>query len=195
MGDKRIDADVASRASALTRTTSQSRNLWNAYLGAFWENTIIEGQRIKDWEVHFSITPTGKDGKALVRMTPEQVNEYVTLLIRKTNEAYYYWNKIQSACINLEDRLSAEVKGKIRDKVSWYQSPEAVSDEGKRLRCPAKDTLLTTAEADLAEEFACLRRGQMEARFFETIIANLRAAQYQIQNIGTANAHELRMLQ
>lgn len=194
MGGTPVSAEVQSRATSLTKTTSQSRNLWSAYLGAFWENTIIEGRRIKEWEKHFVVTPLS-NGIPLTKMTPDQVNEYTTLLIRKNNEAYYYYNKLSTACLHLEDVLGAELKERVRARVEWYRSSDEAIDPatGRRQRCPAKDTLVAMAEAEMSEDFAALRRAKVEVHFFETIINGIKAAMYQISNICTANAHEIRI--
>jgi len=178
---------IKSRATALTRMSSQSKNLWRAYLSAFWDNTVIEGKKISEWLRYFSVTPLNANDEPLTEMVPKQINEYSVLLLRRINEAHFYYNKLKSSTQNLEHMVAAKVDAYVKARVDHYRE--------EKTKCPAKETLIRAAKGSLLDEYACLRRGYMEVSFFETILKNLKEIRETLNNVSTANAHEIRMME
>lgn len=162
-------------------------NLWNTYLSAFWESTVIEGKTIREWLAYFAVLPP----KGVSTLSPQQVNELAVLVMQRSVQAYYYCNKLRMASEALEVELDLRIKAKIKERLEWYR--DSKDESGRKLRTPGRETLVTLAQGEMESEFSALRRGKIEASFFETIIKSLESVANKLATVNTANAHEVRL--
>lgn len=166
------------------KSSGENEKAWGAYLGTFWTDTVIQGKTVAEWSKHFRLTPH-KDGVPLTELTPKQLNEYSTLLLRRLHEAGSWYSRISAGVETFEADLEAKVKTKVAEKVAYYR------DQGTR--CPARDTLITTAKGELVKQYSVLKRGKMEVAFFDNIVSMLKGMVQVLQIIATANAHEIKL--